>query len=259
VFGLSTFTVYNRKSEKMNNNPYNNKAFFVKYSGMRRSIMGLEGAGEWKTLEKMLPSFKGKRILDLGCGFGWHCHYAIEHGAASVIGVDISEKMLAVAKEKTSKKIKYTCKSIEDIKFPKDSIDMVISSLAFHYLESFEDIIKNVSVWLTNGGDFVFSVEHPIFTAYGTEDWLYDSSGNILHWPVDNYFSEGKRETKFLGEKVLKYHKTLTTYLNALIRGGFEIKGVVEPQPNQDMLKTIKGLKDELRRPMMLIVSARKK
>lgn len=243
----------------MNNNPYNNKAFFVKYSGMRRSIMGLEGAGEWKTLEKMLPSFKGKRILDLGCGFGWHCHYAIEHGAASVIGVDISEKMLAVAKEKTSKKIKYTCKSIEDIKFPKDSIDMVISSLAFHYLESFEDIIKNVSVWLTNGGDFVFSVEHPIFTAYGTEDWLYDSSGNILHWPVDNYFSEGKRETKFLGEKVLKYHKTLTTYLNALIRGGFEIKGVVEPQPNQDMLKTIKGLKDELRRPMMLIVSARKK
>ncbi len=226
---------------------------------MTRSIKGLEGAGEWKTLEKMLPNFKGKRVLDLGCGFGWHCQYTIEHGAVSVVGIDISEKMLAVAKQKTSKEIKYICESIENAKFPKNSFDVVISSLAFHYLKSFNDIVKNVSMWLVKNGEFVFSVEHPVFTAYGTQDWYYDSDGKILHFPVDNYFYEGKREAIFLGEKVQKYHRTLTTYINSLLQAGFEITGVTEPQPDKTKLETVKGMKDELRRPMMLIVSATKK
>lgn len=243
----------------MQQNIYNDKTFFKKYSQMNRSVKGLEGAGEWKTLEKMLPDFSGKRVLDLGCGFGWHCQYAVEHGAAAVAGVDISEKMLAVAKEKTSQAIEYICAPIEEAQFPNHAFDVVISSLAFHYLASFEDIVKQVFAWLIKGGAFVFSAEHPIFTAYGTQDWYYDAHGTILHFPVDNYFDEGKRDANFLGEKVLKYHKTLTTYLNSLIQGGFEITGVVEPQPSETMLKTVEGMKDELRRPMMLIVAARKK
>ena len=243
----------------MKQNIYDSNKFFTKYSQMNRSVKGLAGAGEWKTLEKMLPDFRGKRVLDLGCGFGWHCQYAIEHGAKSVVGVDISKKMLAKAKEITSKDIKYICEPVEDVKFPKDSFDVVISSLTFHYLKSFDDVVKNVFNWLVDGGDFVFSVEHPVFTSYGTQDWYYDSNGKILHFPVDNYFTEGKREANFLGEKVQKYHKTLTTYLNSLLQNGFEITGVIEPQPSKDLLETVKGMKDELRRPMMLIISAKKK
>ncbi|HIH11205.1 TPA: class I SAM-dependent methyltransferase [Candidatus Woesearchaeota archaeon] len=243
----------------MKQNIYDTKTFFTKYSQMNRSVKGLEGGGEWKTLEKMLPDFKGKRLLDLGCGFGWHCQYAIEHGAKSVVGVDISEKMLAVAKEKTSKEIQYICKPIEDTEFTDHSFDVVISSLTFHYLVSFDDIVKKIYSWLKDDGEFLFSTEHPVFTAYGTQDWYRDSKGNILHFPVDNYFAEGKREAYFLGEKVIKYHKTLTTYLNTLLQNSFEITGIVEPQPSKEMLETVKGMKDELRRPMMLIISARKK
>lgn len=243
----------------MKQNIYDKKAFFTKYSQMNRSVKGLSGAGEWKTLEKMLPDFKGKRVLDLGCGFGWHCQYAIEHRAASVTGVDISEKMLAVAKAKTNNKISYIQRPLEDVDFPKDSFDVVISSLTFHYLVSFDDVVKKIHTWLKQGGDFVFSVEHPVFTAYGTQDWYRDAEGKILHFPVDNYFTEGRREANFLEEKVIKYHKTLTTYLNTLIKNRFEITGFAEPQPNKELLETVKGMKDELRRPMMLIVSARKK
>lgn len=81
-------------------NIYNNEKFFESYSQMTRSQQGLDGAGEWQTLKRLLPDFKKKRVLDLGCGYGWHCLYAAEHGAASVIGVDISEKMLEVARKK---------------------------------------------------------------------------------------------------------------------------------------------------------------
>lgn len=243
----------------MKQNPYDKETFFEKYSNMDRSTKGLEGAGEWKTLESMLPEFKDKRVLDLGCGFGWHCQYAMEHGAKAVTGVDISEKMLSIAKEKTSDGITYLQMPIEDIAFSENSFDVVISSLAFHYIESFEKIVKKVSACLVPGGDFVFSMEHPVFTASGSQEWFCDETGKILHFPVDNYFFEGQREANFLGETVIKYHKTLTTYLNGLIQGGFELTGIVEPQPSEHLLQTVKGMKEELRRPMMLIISARKK
>ncbi|SHH52744.1 Methyltransferase domain-containing protein [Sporobacter termitidis DSM 10068] len=243
----------------MKQNKYDDVTFFEKYSQMTRSVVGLEGAGEWKALERLLPEFKDKRVLDLGCGFGWHCQYAVEHGAKSVVGVDISEKMLAVAKEKTAKKIEYLHKPIEEAEFSPGLFDVVISSLAFHYIKSFEDIVRKVGCWLVSGGRFIFSVEHPVFTAYGTQDWIYDKAGTIKHFPVDNYFYEGVREANFLGEKVIKYHRTITTYLNGLLQGGFEITDIVEPQPTPQMLDTVDGMKDELRRPMMLIVSATKK
>lgn len=242
----------------MKQNIYNNNKFIEKLSQMRRYALGLEGGGEWETLKNMLPDFKNKKVLDLGCGFGLHCQYAFEYGAASVVGVDISERMLAVAKKKTAKDIKYICESIEVVKFPEHSFDVVISSLAFHYVKSFENIVKNVFTWLLDGGEFVFSVEHPIFTSSGTREFYRDAKGNNLHFPVDNYFYEGKRESIFLGEKVLKYHKTLTTYLNTLVQNGFELTGVVEPKPPETMLRTVEGMKDELRRPMMLLVSAKK-
>ena len=74
---------------------------------------------------------------------------------------------------------------------------------------------------------------------------------------VDNYYYEGKREAVFLGEKVIKYHRTLTTYLKCLLSKGFELKHVIEPQPSPEMIE-LPGMKDEMRRPMMLIVKAEK-
>jgi SAM-dependent methyltransferase len=244
----------------MKQNKYDDSIFFDKYSNMERSKNGLEAAGEWHELRKMLPDFQGKRVLDLGCGFGWHCRFAIGNGAKSVIGVDISQKMLSVADNKTkSECIQYICLPIEDIDFPIDFFDVVISSLTLHYIESFEDILSKINKCLLKGGDFIFSVEHPIFTAYGTQDWYCDNQGNRLHWPVDQYFTEGIRKANFLGEEVIKYHKTLTTYLNSLIKTGFEITGLVEPKPAENLLSTVPGMSDEVRRPMMLLISARKK
>ena len=243
----------------MPENKYDDPVFFEKYSQMSRSKEGLHGAGEWETLKKLLPDFNGKRVLDLGCGYGWHCIYAIEQGAVSVTGIDISQKMLAIAQKKTTyPQIEYLCMPIEDIDFKPGNFDIVMSSLAFHYLRSFEDIVRKVNACLTDGGFFVFSVEHPVFTAYGTQDWYSDKDGKILHFPVDNYFYEGERKAHFLGEEVTKYHKTLTTYLNGLLTNGFELLNIVEPQPPVRML-SIEGMKEEMRRPMMLIIAARKK
>ena len=244
----------------MKENKYDNEKFFNEYKKMSRSVNGLSGAGEWHELKKMLPSFKNKRVLDLGCGFGWHCKYAIEQGAQSVIGVDLSENMLEEARKiNNDNNIEYINMPIEDVNYTKDSFDVVLSSLTFHYIKSFSDICNEVYDCLSKDGEFIFSVEHPVFTAEGSQNWYYDEDGNRLHWPVDNYYIEGQRTSIFLGEEVKKYHKTMTTYINTLIKNGFEITGVVEPMPEESMLKDNKEMQDELRRPMMLIISARKK
>lgn len=244
----------------MEENEYDNAKFFKAYSNFPRSIQGLKAAGEWPDFQKMLPDFTDKRVLDIGCGFGWHDFYASEHGAKSVLGIDLSKNMLKVAAKKNHySNVHFQRMPMEKIDFPKDSFDVVISSLALHYTPDFNNICQSVDKSLVSGGDFVFSVEHPVFTAAGAEEWNYDENGQIRDWPVDNYFSEGLRTTNFLGEKVVKYHKTLTTYLNTLMQNNFNITGIVEPTPPQRLLDSVPGMKDELRRPMMLIVAAQKK
>lgn len=67
---------------------------------MNRSLNGLEESGEWEDFQRLLPDFTQQIVLGLGCGYGWHCRYAVVQGAAQVIGVDLSEKMLEIAKQK---------------------------------------------------------------------------------------------------------------------------------------------------------------
>ncbi|MCU7502237.1 MAG: class I SAM-dependent methyltransferase [Ignavibacteria bacterium] len=243
----------------MKENKYDDNGFFSQYSKMPRSVGGLKSAGEWHEFQKLLPDIKGKSVLDLGCGYGWHCRYAMEQGARSVIGIDLSEKMLEEAKDRTNDdRVIYMRGAIEDVSFEKESFDLIISSLAFHYVESFEPVCVKMYEMLKHKGDLVFSVEHPVFTAFGNQDWIYDEKGNKIHWPVDNYFIEGHREATFLGQKITKYHRTLTTYISSLIDNGFTIKKIVEPLPSEEMLERDESMREEFRRPMMLLISAHK-
>ncbi|MFC6101917.1 class I SAM-dependent methyltransferase [Olivibacter domesticus] len=243
----------------MKENKYDEPAFFEQYGKMNRSVKGLSGAGEWYLLKEILPDLKGKDVLDLGCGFGWHCRYATEKGAASVTGIDISEKMLKKAKEINHLQgIKYERTALEDAVFPANHFDVVFSSLTLHYIKSYDALIRSVYQWLRPGGSFVFSVEHPVFTAQGMQDWIYNETGDKLYWPVDKYFSEGQRDTSFLGEHVIKYHRTIATYLNELLKENFKLTAVEEPMPSEEMLKHIPEMREELRRPMMLLIAVDK-
>lgn len=132
---------------------YDRPEFFEKYSQMSRSKYGLSGAGEWPTLKEMLPDFAGKRLLDLGCGYGWHCAYAMEHGARSALGLDLSEKMLQVAREKTPfPQVEYRQGDMEQAEFEAGSFDVVLSSLALHYIADYDALVRKVHRWLSPAG-----------------------------------------------------------------------------------------------------------
>lgn len=75
---------------------------------------------------------------------------------------------------------------------------------------------------------------------------------------MDHYFAEGQRETQFLGNHVVKYHRTIEIHVMALLKAGFEITALIEPLPSDEMIEKM-GWQDERRRPMMLIIKAKKK
>ena len=226
---------------------------------MTRSVMGLAGAGEWETVKSLLPDVKGKDILDLGCGFGWHAAYFAENGCRSVDAVDASEKMISRAKLMHSgSRIRYSLADIEDIEIAPDSYDLIFSSLVFHYIRDYDSLVQKIFRGLSKGGTLLFSCEHPIYTAEGSEDWCCNEDGTIKHFPVDRYFAMGTRETSFLGKTVEKQHRTLTGYIMPLIENGFVLSALKEPEVPEH-LKHLKEMENEWRRPMMLVVRADKK
>ncbi len=237
-------------------NVYDNEQFFNKYSQMERSKEGLNGAADWPTLKRLLPDFNNISVLDIGCGYGWHTAYASTHGARKVVGIDSSSKMLEVAKQKSKNlNIDYHLGELSDINFNDQQFDLVLSSLVIHYIEDYEQLVKDVHTLLDKDGLFIFNVEHPTFTANGSQDWHYNEDGTIMHFPVDNYYVEGARNAIFLGESMRKYHRTLTTYVMTLLNNGFQIEALVEAHPNEDIIHL---MPDERRRPMMLMIKARK-
>lgn len=241
----------------MKQNKYDDESFFENYGKMPRSVEGLNAAGEWYVLREMLPLFQNKNVLDLGCGYGWHCIYAKEQGAEKVIGIDLSEKMIQKAKENSKDlAIEYKQMAIEDIDFQPEAFDIVISSLAFHYVDNLKVIFDKINTNLKKGGSFVFSMEHPAFTAREEQDWFTDNDGNRLHWPIDNYQNEGIRHTQFLGHEVIKYHRTFETIVNTLINANFSIKQISEPKPSEEIVNKYPEMIDEARRPIFILISA---
>ena len=235
---------------------YDNPEFFNAYSQMDRSKYGLPAAGEWHQMEKLFPDVCGMNVLDLGCGYGWHCRYCAEHGASSVTGIDASKAMITRAEERNpGKNIKYQVCALENYDYPDSSFDLVISNLVLHYVKDLAAIYQKVQKTLKPGGIFLFNIEHPTFTASPGQDWIY-KEGKPDHWPVDRYFYPGERETTFLGCSVKKYHHTLTQILQGLLECGFSLEAIEEAMPSEKMIPV---MPDEMRRPMMLLVKARKK
>src|SRR5438270_11957551 len=156
----------------MTQNIYDNDEFFAGYLRLPRSVEGREGAPERPAWLAMLPDLHARTVLDLGCGFGWFCRWAREQGAAYVVGVDVSEKMLARARADTQDdSISYTLADMERIELPPQSFGLVYSSLALHYVEKLDRLMAEMQRALIAGGSRVVSVGQPAYNAPEHPGW----------------------------------------------------------------------------------------
>jgi len=177
-----------------------------------------------------------------------------------VVGVDVSERMLALARaEWAHPRVTYTRAAVEGVTFPSRRFDLVVSSLALHYVAGYMGLVRRIAGWLAPGGVFVYSVEHPIFTARLPGDgWVLDDVGRRARWGLDRYADEGAREETWFVPGVRKVHRTLATLINGLVEAGLIIDRIVEPVPSEQWLRDHPLADDERRRPIFLLVRAHK-
>jgi SAM-dependent methyltransferase len=240
----------------MTQNIYDDPDFQSGYSGLPRSVEGLAGAPEWPALRALLPDPRGRRVVDLGCGYGWFCRWVCEEGAAEVLGLDVSENMLARARADTSDAaIRYAGADLEAFTLPAAAFDLAYSSLTFHYIADLGRLFASIHQALVPGGRLVFSIEHPIFMVPTHPVWSAGTDGRAV-WPLDGYLAEGQRVTEWFAPGVIKYHRTLGTTLNLLIGSGFSVRHIEEWGPTEAQIAAKPEWVKERERPMFLIIAA---
>ena len=243
----------------MAQNIYDDPTFLAGYSAFPRSRDGLSGTAEWPALHGLLPTVAGKRTLDLGCGFGQLSRWLADAGAISVEGIDLSEKMLARAIAEThSPTVKYRRANLDDLVLPIESFDLIVSSMAFHYVEDFERLVSGLFDALLPGGDLVYSVEHPIFAARAEPEWVTAADGRQAYAIID-YSVEGRRVTNWIVDGIVKYHRSIATMMNALASAGFTFRAMDEWRPTEAQLDAKPEWRaTEMTRPMFLLIAVTK-
>ncbi|WP_180143817.1 class I SAM-dependent methyltransferase [Desulfoluna butyratoxydans] len=207
---------------------YDNDAFFEQYKRLRLEDTGLNGKMEEPCMRPMLGDVSGLRVLDIGAGFGHQAAWLKEHNAQAVVALDPSANMFAHATARhAGKGITFVHGYYEDQVFD-DPFDLIVSSMALHYVEDLAPFFAKCHGELVEGGHLVFSMEHPVCTANPTG---YSEDGGGKFWRLTDYFREGERVQTWFVDGVRKTHRTLSTVINALIAAGFAIRQVEEPAP----------------------------
>lgn len=244
-------------------NIFDNQHFFDSYQELRSKDNCLNDLLEQPAMKELLPDLQGKTVLDIGCGCGHNCLDFIGRGAKKVVGIDISEKMLEVAKkESADPNIEYRQMNMNEISSLNMKFDFVYSSLAIHYAENFKKLISDIFGLLNNGGILLYSQEHPIITASVDENmrhFNFDENGNRVSYTFSDYSRSGVRKIHWLGEEVTKYHRPMGEIITDIAHSGFVITDVVEPLPKPWAVEKMPAVVKAYIKPNYLIVKAVKR
>ncbi|MEN6315326.1 MAG: class I SAM-dependent methyltransferase [Clostridiaceae bacterium] len=239
-------------------NIYDNQIFFDGYKKLRENPDSANILEEKPALFSLVPNLTGKTVLDLGCGYGENCAEFKRLGAVRVVGIDISEKMLEVAKRENTG-IEFIRADMSDLSYVDEHFDVVLSSLAVHYIKDINSFIAGVGRILADRGVFIFSQEHPLTTApIAGASWTRDENMNVLHYNLTDYMRSGQRSTTWIVDNVIKYHRPFSEIVNALIANSFAIEKMIETVPTEETIKRLPYYAKDLDKPNFLLMKARK-
>lgn len=243
-------------------NIYDNEDFFENFKDIRSNEINFNDCIETPILLALLPELRGKTILDIGCGMGQHAKQYSDMGAEFVLGIDISEKMLEyAANHNFAENITYRNLAMEDIRELKQQFDVVTSSLAFDYAEDLNELMKDIYSVMKDDARFVFSISHPMATAYDGQYPRYTRSeqGERLYANINNYFVEGQRKITWVVDDYELYHRTFSSILNAIIKAGLIVEECQESYVSEELRKRYPDRFDgTIHRPDFLFFRCRK-
>ena len=239
-------------------NIFDNDAFFEGYSRLRQGE-NYNDLLEQPAMRELTPDVAGLDVLDIGCGWGGNCAAFSDAGARSVLGIDISVKMLSRARRENSRpNVEYRLMDMCELGELEGGYNLVYSSLVFHYARDFQKLMADISRLLLPGGTLLFSQEHPVVTA--TEGlqghFIPNDRGEPAYYAFSDYFKSGLRVSEWFVEGVEDHHRTMGEIVTSVARAGLSIDTLCEPAPSEEAIRRLPALRKELIKPAFLIVRA---
>lgn len=152
------------------------------------------------SLMKLVGDLQGKRVVDAACGEGHFTRRLQQSGAAEVVGFDLSERMIELARQQESRQklgIEYRVEDACTI-VPQQDFDLVASAWLLVYAHNRDELAKmcrGLASWLRPGGRFVTFTTNPglyhfqprvDYRKYGFEIMLADrvEEGAPIKWRI---------------------------------------------------------------------------
>ncbi len=211
------------------------------------------------TIFSLLEGLDGKHVLDAGCGEGYLSRLLAKKGA-SVTAVDFSQKMLDIAMERTQQQeaIQFLHGNCENLAFLADEqFDGIVSNMVLQDLEDYKAALHEMYRLLKPNSIFIFSILHPCFVTPNS-GWIRHEQLDQQYWKIQRYFYEGVYQQLDADPSIVLYHRTLTSYVQAIIQSGFTIEAIVEPKPSQDMLEKYPQFEEDLHCADFIVFKLRK-
>jgi SAM-dependent methyltransferase len=200
----------------------------------------------------LIPDVSGRVVLDAGCGAGTYTEWLIDNGA-EVIALDANRKMAQQTKRRVGTQAEIiqgdlggSLSLIED-----STVDFVVSSLALHYIQDWNQLFSAFSRILRQHGQLICSVHHPF-----SDFHEYDEAENYFETEVVSQMWSDFGDPV----RVPHYRRPLSEMIGPLLNAGFNLDRLLEPTPTEQFEERSPELYDELStRPMFLCLRARKR
>lgn len=179
------------------------------------------------TLRVLGPDVDGKEVLELCCGGGQSAVHVASRGA-KVTAVDFSEKQLAYARRFAASRgvnIRFEETDVQNLSpLLSNSFDIAFSAFALGFVEDVEATFREVVRVLRPGGLFAFSWASPMYVC------VTPASGGGLQ-VVRSYFDRSPIVSDEPEGREVDFHRTYGDWLGALVRAGFVVTDIWEPEP----------------------------
>jgi len=227
---------------------YNQNAELYAYHVSKAEESPFHAYYEKPAIRAELPELEGLGVLSLGCGSGVDSKWLLDHGAEKVTAIDISDKLLGIAKQQFPE-IEFHNMDMENLDFEDESFDLAYSSLAIEYTGDWSQTLSQVHRVLKPNSLFVFSSGHPIHSAM-----LWENDGKTKTVKLGKEVNiETEEQTVFgdylaldysgirpqkgdvAGFEVTTHHKPIGKMIDEILSSGFTIERMVEPLPLKGM------------------------
>jgi SAM-dependent methyltransferase len=182
----------------------------------------------------LLGPLHDTRVLEVGCGSGHSLHYLAERGAAELWGLDLSSVQLGFAADVLQAYHPHLHLFASPMEanpgLPTNYFDLVLSIYALGWTTDLPGTCALIVAYLKPGGRLVFSWEHPVYSCL-----RYENQRFVLARPYAN--QEAVLHDSWCGVPIVQHTRTLSTFIDAVVRAGLQIEQLIEGEFNAELAK----------------------